>query len=232
MRPTRLAARALVASCLVVAACGSDAGSSADAAASDVADDTAPSMPPCIQACLDAAPQGGGLLSAWFTCSDEACGALQDGTAEYDQCVLESWAPNVPSRACGSETDSCFSGPIAGCKELVDVAASECEPATLPIPDEVYQTETPFCLIRVGFRATSGAQALAWPLYACTFDEATCLGECQKGAAACRACAQSKCGDAYAACMAQSAALPADSAPGAVKAQCQDAFFCAMSCSP
>jgi hypothetical protein len=89
------------------------------------------------------------------------------------------------------------------------------------------------CMIELGWNATPSVQALAWPLYLCTFAEgdAGCMSECLGGAEACRACAASKCKDGYGACHANSSGTAITPAPvPADAASCRDAFRCLNSC--
>lgn len=187
----------------------------------------------CEKACVEANPQGAVMLKGWIDCQVAACAELDPESEEAGLCNFMSWSPDNPAAACGDETRACFSGPDAGCKELVDLAAARCEPAQLPMSEEQLGGAA-MCMISLGFNAAPTVQALAWPLYMCVFADPPqgCAIACLDGADACRACAAEQCKDAYDACIANSSGTAITFAPPAGdKAKCQDAFVCMNSCA-
>ena len=190
-------------------------------------------LSPCEKACVEGNPEGALLLKGWIDCQVAACAEFDPESEEGGFCNFMSWSPDNPSAACGDETRACFSGPDAGCKELVDLAAARCEPAQLPMSEEELGGAG-MCMINLGFNATPAAQALAWPLYMCVFADPSqgCGIACRDGADACRTCAAEQCKDAYDACIANSSGSAITFAPATGdKAKCQDAFVCTSNCA-
>jgi hypothetical protein len=187
----------------------------------------------CIAACVDAHPTGKPLFDTWNACIETACAGMAPGE-EREACEYNAFAPENPSAPCASQTDACFAGPTMGCKELALYVEAECEPDTLPIPEAEF-FGVALCVIEKGWQGTRHAQALAWPLYMCAFnpnDFGGCATECMGGGAACRTCAQERCGALYTACMEDTAAPPTDLTIPAEKADCQALQSCGSLCQP
>jgi hypothetical protein len=184
----------------------------------------------CVRSCL-AKPAGSSpMFQAWDACLASACGDLPTGSLEWQGCVTENMRQDNPQAKCSEETAACFSGAIDGCKELVDEAERSCQPTTLPIPQSDLE-RVGFCVVRTGWRASIEAQRKAFPLWYCAYYEAdNCQTACLNGAAACRACAQTKCGGLYDGCMADSKAPAADGPMPAEKADCQTTTRCVLGC--
>jgi len=184
----------------------------------------------CIRDCEAENPAGTALYESFQTCMTTTCGRLDPESDAYDDCTSSAFDPSNPDAACKAQTQACFSGPIAGCRELLAFTEDRCEPATLPVTDEMGLLTMTWCIIESGFRATPPVQAKAWPLLWCVMDEnAGCGFECGNGRQACRACAAERCGEPYGACLADSApfvepVMPAD------KQACQDTHTCVNFC--
>lgn len=210
-----------------------------DSAAEATADAAAPpfdtaGLSACEKDCVTAHPEGAVLLKGWLDCQVESCAEFDPESEEGGFCNFMSWTPDNPEAACGAETRACFSGPDAGCKELVDLAAVRCEPAELPMSEDQLMGAAAMCMINLGFNATPAVQALAWPLYMCVFGDPSqgCGIACRDGAAACRACAAEQCKDLYDGCIANSSGTAITlTPPTGDKARCQDAFTCMNSCA-
>ena len=185
----------------------------------------------CIQDCSAAKPAGKPLYQAFDGCLRQACGHLDPESEEADECMSAAFDPSNPTAACKAETQACFSGPIAGCKELLAYTEERCEPEQLPVTDELGFLTMTWCIIESGFHATPAVQEMAWPMLWCVMAEGPdgCGEACGQGRAACRECAAEKCGEVYAACEAHSAPFVepvlADDKQG-----CQDIHTCVNFC--
>jgi hypothetical protein len=175
-------------------------------------------------------PTGAPMVTAWFDCVTDACkNATTDD--ENTKCLADSTIAK-PDAACRAQTIACFSGPAAGCKELMDAIEARCPPHAPPYSQDDFDGIIS-CIFALGFTATPEVQSLAWPLHACVFPLLGgdgCMQECANGPAACRACAQQKCGAQYSACLASTSGAPANTTAPADKADCQAAYTCLSSC--
>ena len=183
----------------------------------------------CAQKCFDDHPVGAQLFQAWFACTTTACKDASD--AEQGNCIVASTIGSATA-ACRSQTSACFSGPAAGCKELMDLVETRCTPAHAPPYTGDDFNNIMGCILATGFTATPDVQNLAWPLFTCALPitGGGCSAECAKGAAACRACAQTMCAEKYSACSASSSGSTPDTTPPKDKADCQAAYQCFTTC--
>lgn len=198
----------------------------------DQGDVEVPIFTECQQACIDGNPGGFPLLGEFVGCQEAACAEFEIGSQEWDDCSYRSWAPEFPDAACRAETSRCFASTGTGCRELIDLGAATCEPETLPMDDAALGAAT-ICLVQVGWDATPEVQALAWPLWGCTFGNPVtgCFEECKAGADACRTCAAENCKPLYDACYAHTSGAPIEVEPpsGEVQ-QCRDLLDCMLGC--
>jgi hypothetical protein len=203
----------------VLASCGDDNKEPGESAAER-----------CFRTCFESEPAGAELFGAWGMCMDNACGHLDPETEEGGQCFFDAFSPTAATAPCRAETQACFTGPIQGCRELLDSAAQECEPATLPMTEEMLDGVA-WCLISHGWQAGAEAQALAWSLLNCAFPldgSPGCVESCMDGAAACRACAETTCAAQYTACTDHTATAGAALTPE--QASCQRIMTCQTGC--
>jgi hypothetical protein len=185
----------------------------------------------CRRDCEATRAPGVAPYEAFADCLSTSCKQFDPESEEYGNCTGAAFDPTNPAAACKAQTAACFSGPIAGCKELLEFAEERCEPATLPVTSEMAALEMIWCLIESGWYATPAVQAKAWPLFGCVMNDPPqgCGEQCAQGRGPCRACAQEACGELYDACIADTAAttdttLPAD------KRACQEIHTCVNWC--
>lgn len=222
-------------SALATTACSDSSnggGSSSDAGADGSGDVGQSSTEVCMAACIDAAPAGATVFRTFESCVTDACDELDPESDEAFACFIDAFAPSLSGGACRAETFACFSGPVQGCAELLDVASVACEPDTTPMNEET-MLSTVWCLINQGWLAGEEAQALAWPLFQCALPlsgEGGCLEECANGAAACRACAATTCAAEYGACTAHTRGPATNLVPPAAQQSCQRIMNCQSEC--
>jgi hypothetical protein len=187
---------------------------------------------PCVQACLDdpANAAGKAALESFLGCLEDTCGDID--SEDSTPCIAHNVSHAEATAACKVETEACFSGPTAGCRELAARIETVCTPTTLPAGEfEMFMAIG--CILTEGSKGMPAAQAVAWPLFQCVFPldgEGGCGEECRGGGAACRACAEQRCGSLYGACMEQSAPAPANPEPPPDKAACQAIWLCSIDC--
>lgn len=188
----------------------------------------------CRQDCEATRATGTPLYESFVGCLQTTCKQFEGDEEKLGNCMNSAFDPGNGAAACKAQTGACFSGPIPGCKQLMEFAEEKCEPAQLPITDEMAGFEMIWCLISSGWLATPAVQAKAWPLYQCVMLDPPegCLDECAKGRGPCRACAQVKCADLYTACLNDSATWNGDATIPADRQACQDIHTCVNFCLP